>query len=84
MENYIIMCRSITHAQRGAHLLERANVRVGIVKAPQGASTEGCSYGLRVSGRNMYKALEILKRAGVRFGHVFMLHADGNVSEVEL
>ncbi len=83
MDNYIIMCRSITHAQRAARLLERANIGAYIVKAPQGLSPEGCSYGLRIAGRNRHRATEILKMSGLRFGRVFRLLDDGSASEVD-
>ncbi len=83
MENYIIMCRSITYAQRASRLLERANVGAFLVKGPQGVTPEGCSYGIRVAGRNKWRALEIMHRAGIATGRVYRVERDGSVVEVE-
>ena len=33
---YLIMCRSLTYAQRAARVLERAGIGAGIIKAPAG------------------------------------------------
>ncbi len=83
MESYIIMCRSITYAQKAARLLERANIGAFLVKAPQGVTPEGCSYGLKVTPRNKRRALEIMHRAGIRSGRVYRIKSDGSAVEVE-
>ena len=41
---YLIMCRSLTWAQRSAALLERGGITASVVKAPQGLSPSGCAY----------------------------------------
>lgn len=40
---YLIMCRSLTYAQKAAKLLERNGINVGIRRAPQELSGAGCS-----------------------------------------
>lgn len=82
MESYIIMCRSLTYAQRAERLLTRSNIGAGLVKAPQGVTPEGCSYGLRVSARNRAKALVIMKSAGIATGKVYRMDSAGNAAEV--
>ena len=84
MENYIIMCRSITYAQRGQRLLERSGISAYINKAPQNVSLEGCSYGIRIMRKNLFKALEILHKGGVKTGRVFKLELDGSFREIEI
>ena len=42
----LIMCRSLTTAQRGALLLERRSISVSVVKAPQHLRGNGCGYAL--------------------------------------
>jgi len=83
MEKIVIMCRSISYAQRGERLLERSNISASIVKAPQSVTSEGCSYGLRVGEKNKGKAIVILKNSGIRIGRIFKLESDGSFVEVE-
>ncbi len=82
MDKYVIMCRSVSYAQRGERLLGRNNIGSYIVKAPQHVTSEGCSYGLRVGEKNWYKAFIILKNAGIRVGKVFRINCDGSYTEV--
>lgn len=84
MDNYIIMCRSITYAQRAQRLLERVGIAAYISKAPQGLTPEGCSYGVRVSRKNAYRSMELLRRAGIRTGRVYRLESGGEAREIEL
>ena len=37
---YLIMCRSLTSAQKSAALLERKGISASVIKAPQGLSDE--------------------------------------------
>lgn len=84
MDYYIIMCRSVTYAQRSQRLLERAGIGAYISKAPQAVTPEGCSYGVRVSRKNGHRALEILRGAGIKTGRVYRLGPDGKAREVDL
>ncbi len=84
MENYIIMCRSVTYAQRALRLLERAGIPAYIAKAPQGMTPEGCSYGVRVARKNGHRAMEILRGAGIRMGRVYRQGPGNGAREVEL
>lgn len=83
MDRFVIMCRSISYAQRGERLLGRNNIGSYIVKAPQHITSEGCSYGLRVGEKNWDKALTVLKNAGIRVGKIFRINSDGSYTEVE-
>ena len=84
MYNCVIMCRSISYAQRGERILERNSIRSYIVKTPQQLSSEGCSYGLRLRDKNKDKAVIILKNSGVRIGKVYRIDSDGIYNEVNL
>ena len=41
---YLIVCRSLTYAQRTAAVLERAGITARILRAPKSIAGEGCSY----------------------------------------
>ena len=74
MQRYcLIMCRSLTNAQRSAQVLERAGITATVRKAPQSISGDD-------SRRR--RALEVLERASLRTGKIYLLEADGALREV--
>lgn len=70
MQHYIIMCRSLTYAQRAARALERAGYYASVAKAPQELAGEGCSYGVRIRSRDLVPVLGIIRRAGIDVGKI--------------
>ena len=52
MVYYLIVCRSLTYAQRTASALERAGITAHILRSPKMISGEGCSHSVKVSERN--------------------------------
>lgn len=83
MVYYLIICRSLTYAQRTAHLLERAGISGAVMRAPKLISKEGCGYCVRVPERKLTDALVILRREGMAPKQVFLQSADGGYSEVK-
>ena len=59
MVYYLIVCRSLTYAQRTASALERAGITAHILRSPKMISGEGCSHSVKVSERNLAPALLI-------------------------
>ncbi len=43
MTQYLLMCRSLTYAQKSVKLLERSGITAAVVKAPQGLSSSGAA-----------------------------------------
>ena len=81
MTQYLIMCRSLTYAQRSAKLLERSGITAGVVKAPQKLSTGGCGYAVLLHGR-FDEAVLILKRNNLLTGKLFSRRDNGEYTEV--
>jgi hypothetical protein len=82
MLHYLIMCRSLTYAQRAARVLERSGITAIVTKAPQGAVQEGCAYCVKVSERRLTDALRALKNADLGPGRVFLQEPSGEFREV--
>ena len=82
MQQYIIMCRSLTYAQKAGRVLERAGIYSSITKAPQGVTPEGCTYGLKVRETHFREALSLVRAAGIRTGKLYVLRPDGSAGEV--
>lgn len=80
---YLIVCRSLTYAQRTAHVLERAGIPGYVLRAPKVISREGCGYCVRIAERRLTDALVVLRREGLAPKQVFLQSADGGYSEVK-
>ena len=79
MQYSLILCRSLTYAQRAAKTLERAGVTATVRKAPQGASDRGCTYAVKLRSASLDRALQLLKEAGVPYGKRFHIQPDGSL-----
>ena len=83
MTQYLIMCTSLTNAQRSQRLLERAGINASVVKAPQGLNTLGCGYSLSLY-KGIDEAISILWRNNMLKGKVFMRQQNFDYTEVKL
>lgn len=83
MTQYLIMCRSLTHAQRSSRLLERAGITATVVKAPQELSRAGCGYSLSLY-RHFDEAVRILKKNNMINGKLFQKQENGTFMEITL
>ena len=84
MEQNLIMCRSLTYAQKAMRTLERGGVTVTLLKVPQFVSQTGCSYGLRIPSKHLMYSLALLREKQNAFGKVFRYLQDGSLEEVQL
>ncbi len=78
MVHYIIICRSLTYAQRTAKVLERAGITAIVMRPPEDIAGEGCAYGVKLRQRNLAQALKLLKDAGLSHGKVYLLRPGGS------
>ena len=77
---YLIVCRSLTYAQRTAAALERAGITARVIRSPKSISGEGCSHSVKISQRN----LRVLQRVGLTPKRVYITAGDGSYQEVAL
>ena len=78
---YLILCRSLTNAQRASLLLERRGIRASVVKAPLSLRGNGCGYAVSL-WRNAREALVLLEESGLLSGRVYRRGEDGVYTEV--
>lgn len=81
MTRYLIMCRSLTHAQRSARLLERAGITATVIRSENGLSTEGCRYAVQLL-RHFEDAVRILRESDMIRGRIFRQREDGTYEEI--
>ena len=73
----LIMCRSLTTAQKAARVLQAGGIFAAVTKAPQSVHPDGCGYGVKIAERHRDLALEALAAAGVAVRGVVELPIDG-------
>ena len=81
MKHYIIMCRSLTGAQRAVKLLEGSLIRAAAVKAPKHLTLGGCAYAVRLRSTPA-EALDVLRKSGIATGKIFMTENGAEYREV--
>ena len=69
---YLIVCRSLTYAQRTAAALERAGITAHILRSPKSIAGEGCSHSVKLSQRRLADALRVLHRVGLEPRRIFI------------
>lgn len=84
MVYYLIVCRSLTYAQRTAAALERAGITARILRSPKLIDQKGCSHSVKVSERNLTAALVVLNRAELTPRRIFLQAGEGDYREVGL
>ena len=84
MVYYLIVCRSLTYAQRTAAALERAGLGSHNLRAPRAVAGGGCGHGVNVAARHRARARQVLKRAGLSPKRIFLTEGTGDYREVQL
>ena len=80
----LIVCRSLTYAQRGVRLLERAGISAYLVRAPRLIAQAGCAYCIKVSQRWLERAVELMREAKLVSRGVYQQLEDGSYEEVSV
>ena len=84
MVYYLIVCRSLTYAQRTASALERAGITARVLRSPKVIAGEGCSHSVRVAERSLARALLVLERVGLSPRRIYIISGGGDYQEVRL
>lgn len=84
MPYYLLLSRSITHAQRMSRALERAGITARFFRPPMGLTDRGCSYAVRIGGDSLPAALERLRAENLPPMRVFYAGSDGAFREITI
>ena len=84
MSYYLLLSRSITHAQRMSRVLERAGITARFFRPPMGLTDRGCSYAARIGEGSLPAAMERLRSEGLVPMRVFYAESDGSFSETAI
>ena len=83
MKHYLIMCRSVTAAQRAVRLLERSLIRAAVTKAPSHLTRSGCAYAVRLRHKPE-EAVRLLRKNEIDFGRIYATEDGKEYREVSL
>lgn len=81
---YIIVCRSLTYAQRTERLLERVGITATLMRLPKSLSPEGCGYGVKIAERGLSRALQTMNQNELAPRKVFLAGGGDGYQEVAL
>ena len=81
---YLLLSRSITHAQRMQIVLGKKGISCRILRPPVGLTDKGCSYAIRVAEKNYSEALYFLREENILPMRIFLVAEDGAFREVYL
>ena len=82
MINYLLICRSLTYAQRTAKALERAGIAAIVMRTPSEIASEGCGYCVKIPERRLSETLVLLKNHELSPSRIYMIYYDGRLTEV--
>ena len=82
MTNYLLICRSLTYAQRAGKVLKNAGITASIMRVPKEVATNGCGYCIKLSEKYLSQALELLNIADLRPTKIYARYSFGEYAEV--
>ncbi len=84
MVYYLIICRSLTYAQRTAKILEKSGITSYLIRTPKNLVKDGCGHAVKVAQKNLEPALRTLKSTDLYPKHLFITFGDNQYREVNL
>ena len=80
----LIVCRSLTYAQRTSVVLEREGISNHVLRTPAHLSDKGCGYAVKISHKRLTDALSALNGVDLTPNRVLIALGNGSYREVSL
>ena len=78
MADCLIVCRSMTYAQRADRAISRAGIEgARVTKIKNGFDKEGCVYGVKLRQKLLPEALDVLAKQGLTPRGVYAITSEG-------
>lgn len=74
--------RSVTAAQSGNRALRLAGIDNQLSRSPKQLQQQGCGYCLRINGKGLNAALEVLRFEGVHYNKIYDQDSTGMWEEI--
>ena len=82
MNHYLIVCRSVTQAQRAGMLFSSAGITNQVFRSPVGLTERGCSYSVRIPYQQLTHAAQLLRDYHMKPVKIVLQDEYGTISEV--
>ena len=82
MQYYLLLCRSVTHAQRINAALKRMGISGRIIRPPLGLSERGCGYAVRIGATQPDAVVAQLRAMQLAPEQVYHVGSDGKYREI--
>lgn len=79
---YYITFRSVTFAQRGERVLQKAGIRCSLQRTPRWMEAQGCGYALRLWTADLEEVLVALQQERISMRKVYRQNQDGGMEEL--
>ena len=80
----LLICRSLTYAQRTAAVLERSGISASVLRTPKRIAVTGCSYSVKISVSRREEVRDLLLRENLLPKSVVYARENGIYEEVPL
>lgn len=77
MNDTMIVCRSITHAQRMSAAMRRAGINNWISRIPAGFVKSGCGYAVHIRAQSLSQARQVMQRENIPPVRIFSAGENG-------
>lgn len=82
MRNFFVTFRSVTFAQRGERVLQRAGISCRIQRTPRWMEEQGCGYCLSLRASSPLPAITLLREQQLPFRKVYVKFDNDTVEEL--
>ena len=84
MKYCLITFRSVTPAQRGEQVLQRAGVECSLQRTPRWMQEQGCGYSLRVKFADSARCVALLRGGEISYRKIYLRSENGTIEELSL
>lgn len=84
MSGCMIVCRSVTYAQRARQLLEKHGISAVVVRPNLEMMENSCGFAVKISEGYLAEALDLLKKSCFEISRVLFVEPNGNYREMRV
>lgn len=84
MLHYLIVCRSLTYAQKVLQILERGGIQSWMIRSPVSMSHSGCSYSVKIAQKDLPRALALMNHFHLPYIAIYLGSPEEGYREVDL
>ena len=81
MKFYYVTFRSVTFAQRGEQVMQKAGIRATLLRTPKWMEQQGCGYSLRLWTDDPGRAIQMLEKYQIPWRKLYRQMRDGQLEE---